>query len=217
MRILVVDDHQLFIDGIRHILNKLDDQVNIIESNSAGVAIQHIGSDLDIDMILLDLHMPGMDGMSIIKRINSSENNIPVVIISAEENIYEIKSIIDAGAMGFIPKSSTSQELQTALMSVMSGELYFPEQIRKQINKLTPRRSAKQSSDENGPKGTGLTKRQQEILELLARGYSNKQLATSLHLSENTVKVHVSGIYRAMGVSSRTQCVKIARQNGLIN
>jgi DNA-binding NarL/FixJ family response regulator len=216
VRILIVDDHQLFIDGIRHILNTLDDQVEIIEFNAADDAIQYIDHDNQIDLALIDLNMPGMDGLSIIKRSQTMDNSLPIVVLSAEEDIHAIDSIMRAGAMGFIPKSSTSSALLSALLKVKEGEIYIPREIQAKINQLTPKRRIK-SIKRNNNNGTSLTGRQYEILELLARGYSNKQLSTALFISENTVKAHISAIFKALGVNSRTQCLQTARLKGLID
>ena len=130
IRVLIVDDHQLFIDGIRHILKTLDDHVDIIESNSVDDAIQYIDHDHNFDMVLLDLNMPGMDGIAMIKRNQTRDNCLPIIILSAEDDIYTIGSVIRAGAMGFIPKSSTSSELFNALQRVKEGEIYIPKEIQ---------------------------------------------------------------------------------------
>ena len=124
MNILVADDHQLFIDGMHHILNKLDSSVSITESNSAEQAISILESGLEFDLILIDLSMPGIDGMSILQRMHERKRWLPIVVVSGEEEIGKIKSTLDSGALGFIPKSHNSQQMLHALHAILDGEIY---------------------------------------------------------------------------------------------
>jgi len=207
MRILVADDHQLFIDGIRHILIKLDAVVEITEANRVEQAIEILESDQMFDLILIDLSMPGMDGMSILQRMHERKAWLPLVVVSAEEDIRTIKSALDAGALGFIPKAHSSRQMLSALSAILEGEIYIPADIERQIDNLESRRS---SVD------TGITKRQHEVLELLAKGYSNKQIATSLFLTEHTVKAHIAALFSALQAGNRTECVQIASRQGIL-
>jgi DNA-binding NarL/FixJ family response regulator len=211
MRILIVDDHQLFIDGIRHIITSLDKDIEILEATSANLAMQHLEASTDLDLVLLDLHLPGLGGRAIMQHPHIQEACLPVVIISGEDDPHTIKSIIDAGVMGFIPKSYSGKNLLNALRTVMDGEIYIPEMIRKQLHNLP----AEQHGDQVH-RDTGITRRQHEVLQLLASGHSNKQISGKLYLTENTVKAHVSALLRAFGASNRTECVSIARSKGLI-
>lgn len=207
MRILVADDHQLFIDGIRHILNKLDAVVEVIESNRAAHAIETLESGQTFDLILIDLSMPGMDGMSILQRMRERKAWLPLVVVSAEENIRTIKATLDAGALGFIPKAHSGRQMLAALNAILEGEVYIPADIEKQIDNLVSRKS---STD------TGITKRQLAVLELLAKGYSNKQIATSLYLTEHTVKAHIAALFSTLKAHNRTECVQFALREGIL-
>ncbi len=136
MRILIVDDHQLFIDGIRHIINSLDDSVEIIEANSAIEAVQYLDSSISPDLMLLDLQLPGMSSTSLMQNRWVRDASLPIVIISGEEDLPAIKQVIDAGVMGFIPKSYSAISLHTALRTILDGENYIPEAIQNQIHDL---------------------------------------------------------------------------------
>lgn len=131
MQILVADDHQLFIDGIRHILAKLDTDVAITESNNAARAIEILESGQDFDLVLIDLSMPGMDRMSILQRMRKRKVWLPLVVISAEEDARTIKAALDAGALGFIPKAHSSQQMLAALHTILEGDIYIPANIQK--------------------------------------------------------------------------------------
>lgn len=215
MRILIVDDHQLFIDGVRHIITSLDKDIEILEATSAEHARQHLEACAELDLLLLDLHLPGLGGRSIMQHPRIEEACLPVVIISGEDDLHTIRSVIDAGVMGFIPKSYSGKNLLNALRTVMAGELYIPETIRKQLQNL-PAKTHDDRLDSDTVNDAGITRRQQEVLELLASGHSNKQISSKLYLTENTVKSHVSALLRALGASNRTECVSIARNKGLI-
>lgn len=216
MNILVVDDHQLFIDGIRLILNKLDAAVSITESNAAEQAIEILESGEEFDLILIDLSMPGMDGMSVLKRMHERKTWLPLVVISAEEDVHTIKSALDAGALGFIPKAHSSQQMITALHAILDGEIYIPADIEKQIDNLASRRPLAEANSNEALQASNITRRQFEVLQLLAKGYTNKQIATSLFLTEHTVKAHVAALFGTLNAGNRTECVKKAQDKGLL-
>jgi len=207
MKILVLDDHQLFIDGIHHILIKLDAVAEITESNRTEQAIEILESGQEFDLVLVDLNMPGMDGVSIFQRMRERRAWLPLIAVSAEEDIRTIKSVLDAGALGFIPKTHSSRQMLFALSAILEGEIYIPADIAKQINNLESRRS---------PVDTGITKRQFDVLKLLAKGYTNKQIANSLYLTEHTVKAHIAALFLALQVGNRTECVQVASRQGIL-
>lgn len=217
MDILVADDHQLFIDGIRHILYKLDSNVTVTESNSAEQAIEIIESGKEFDLILIDLSMPGMNGMSILKRMHERKIWLPLVIVSAEEDVRTIKSALEIGALGFIPKSHNSQQMLSVLRNILDGEIYIPPEIQKQIDNLETRRPPTDALNNGSLKNSGITKRQFEVLQLMAQGYSNKQIASTLFLTEHTVKAHISGLFTALKTRNRTECVQMAERKGILD
>lgn len=212
MRIIIVDDHPLFIDGIRHIIKALDDNVDLIEANSAKEALLLLEKSSNIDLILLDLHMPDLDGLSMINHRRIQGACVPLVVISGDDDPKTINSVINSGVMGFIPKSYSGKKLLNALRTVISGEIYIPEStIDYSYNNSHHNHSKLDSST------LEITKRQLQVLGLLASGYSNKQISSILFLTENTVKSHVSALLRALDASNRTECVIIARSKGLIH
>ena len=216
MQVLFADDHQLFIDGIRHILKKLDAVVDITETTQAERAIEILESGKSFDLILIDLSMPGVDGMSILQRMHERKVWLPLVVISGEEDSRKIKSALDSGALGFIPKTHNSQQMLSALRAILEGDIYIPAEIEKQIDNLETIRPPAEASDNDALKASGITKRQFEVLQLLAKGYSNKQIATSLFLTEHTVKAHISALFSSLHACNRTECVQIAQQKQIL-
>lgn len=216
MQVLAADDHQLFLDGIRHILKKLDTVVDITETTQAEKAIEILESGKTFDLILIDLSMPGIDGMSILKRMHERKVWLPLVVISGEEDTRKIKAALDSGALGFIPKSHNSQQMLSALKAILGGEIYIPDNIEKQINNLETRRPPAEAGSNDALKASGITKRQFEVLQLLAKGYSNKQIATTLFLTEHTIKAHISALFSSLNAGNRTECVQLALQQRII-
>lgn len=217
MHILVADDHQLFLDGVRHILARLGTNVTITEANRAEQAIAQIESGSAFDLILLDLNMPGMDGMSILRRERERKSWLPMVIISGEEDARIIKSALDAGALGFIPKTHSSQQMLAALQAILDGEIYIPAKIQRQIDSLATLRPPAEAGHNDALKNSGITKRQYDVLQLMAKGYSNKQIAASLFLTEHTVKAHVSALFNSLNAGNRTECVQRAERQGILD
>lgn len=207
MKILVVDDHQLFIDGIWHVLQQMHPQPDITEASCAEQAIAQLESDESFDLVLIDLVMPGLNGLSVIQRMHEQGIWYPVVVVSGEECARTIKTALEMGILGFIPKSYSSQKMLAALACVLSGDTYIPPGIQKQIDTLKPRRT---------PLAGNITRRQRQVLELMARGYSNRQIATALFLTEHTVKAHVGSLLLELNAVNRTDCVHIARTRDLI-
>jgi DNA-binding NarL/FixJ family response regulator len=216
VRILVADDHQLFLDGIRHILKQLDLHVDIVESTRASQAIEILDSGQEFDLILVDLNMPGLDGMTVLQFMHNRQVWSPLVVISAEEDPQTIKSALNAGALGFIPKAHSSRQMLTALQEILEGNIYIPPEILHSIENLQQRETAQVDANHNRLMQFGITRRHNEVLQLLAKGYTNKQIAVDLYLTEHTVKAHVSALFTALDARNRTECVQLARQNGML-
>ncbi len=216
MHILVVDDHQLFLDGIRHILERLEADTKVREANSVEAALDALEDAGELDLALIDLCMPGMDGLALLQSMNSRRIRLPVVVVSGEEDLGKIKAALDLGALGFIPKSYSSQQMQEALAQVLEGDIYLPPHVEQQIDRLSTRRPPDAATHNMALKESGITRRQYDVLKLMARGFSNKQIANTLFLTEHTVKSHVSALFVLLAANNRTICVQNAMHKGLL-
>jgi DNA-binding NarL/FixJ family response regulator len=201
VKILVADDHAMFRDGLRYALASLDDDVEILEAKDCAEALALVGSHPDLDLVLLDLAMPGMDGLAGLHALRARRPAVPVVILSGSEEPADARRALDRGAMGFIPKSSSSSVMLGALRLVLSGGVYLPPAFLEHFQ--TGRTLSGAPSIET----LGLTPRQHDVLRLLGKGQSNKEIARVLGLAVGTVKLHISAILRALGVGSRTRAV----------
>jgi len=204
MKILVVDDHSLFREGLCYVLNELDEQVSILEASGFEQAMQHVAANPDLDLVLLDLNMPGEDGFTALDRFTKTYPAMPVVILSGSIRHSDIKRALDAGAMGYIPKDTTSTVMLNAVRLILSGGIYTPPDMAQQFGL--------NQGDDNAP---ALTPRQSQVLAKLIQGHSNKVIASQMNLAEATVKMHVTSIMKSLGVSNRTQAAMAAERLGL--
>ncbi len=209
MNILIIDDHQLFAESLKMLLQSLDSSMTITCTQSATETIEHLkNAHIHPDLIILDVNLPGINGFSLMHQFQSLDIWSPVLILSATESPSIIKTAIESGASGFIAKSCNSASLVNAINTVMRGEIYTPNTTYQSDSKDSP-------SSEDG--FSHITNRQKEILHLLAQGLINKQIASELGISANTVKAHLYEIFRSLNVRNRTSAVKVALRQGLIN
>ena len=206
MNIMLVDDNPLFLEGVRMVLQKLDEQVHIQSCGSCEEALTRL--DDEYDLILLDINLPGISGLDGLQQIRHRSPATPLVVMSASEDRNKVMQAIEQGARGYIPKSSTPDIILTALQLVLSGGVYLPMAILDEVN--SPQAKTTKAD------GQSLTPRQVEVLKLLAEGHSNKAIGNQLNLAENTVRVHVSAILRFLDVSNRTEAGVAASRMGLI-
>ena len=204
MKILVADDHALFRDGLRYLLGQLGAPVEVFEAKDGAGALELVGLHPDLELVLLDLAMPGIDGLAGLRLLRARCPAVPVVILSGSEEPADVRQALDAGALGFIPKSSTSQVMLNALRLVLSGGTYLPPSYLERTQGMRVPLAA------SSVDSLGLTPRQLDVLRLLGQGHSNKEIARVLELAEGTVKLHISAILRALGVNNRTRAVVAA-------
>lgn len=208
MRILLIDDHRLFREAIGHVLRSLDAEVVLLEAGTAEEAIGMVRHYQDLDLVLLDLNMPGMGGLSGLPQLVAAAPAVPVVVVSGSAHGEDVRRAIAAGAAGYIPKTFSSHELSAALRLVLAGEIFVPPALLPAMD-AAPAASA--------PAGAvSLTPRQAEVLQLMGNGLSNKSIAQRLDLSEGTVKLHVNAILRALNARNRTEAVVEATRRRLI-
>ena len=217
MRILLVDDHTLFREALLHVLGQFDSTAVVIEAATAREAIRLAAHYHDLDLILLDLTLPGLNGLSALPELHELRPTAPLVILSASEDSADIRQALDAGAMGYIPKSSSSHEMITALRLVLAGEIYVPPAMLAALEALETASSPVDAASSMEERGIdGLTPRQVEVLRLMAQGLSNKGICKRLNVAEGTVKLHVTAVMRALNTCNRTQAVIEATRRGLI-
>ncbi|ALU44148.1 response regulator transcription factor [Pseudoalteromonas rubra] len=201
---LIADDHPLFREALKGALQNQFDGLEIFESENFEQTLQQLSEQDELDLLLLDLHMPGNGDLYGLIRIREDYPSLPIVVVSGSEDLTVISKVMGYGAMGFIPKASSSQEIVEALNQVLEGDVWLPVSLKDQIAELDgeDKQLAQQIAS--------LTPQQYKVLQYLHEGLLNKQIAYELNISEATVKAHITAIFRKLGVYNRTQAVLIA-------
>ena len=217
MKILVVDDHPLVRDAMLHLLAPLADSIDMLEASDCATALALAREHHDIDLVLLDLNLPGIRGFEALDRLRQAHPALPVVILSMHRDRATVVEAIRRGALGFIPKASAKDVVVNALRLVLSGGTYLPPEAVFDIAGAE-RESMHAPLASPPPRSLadlGLTPRQGQVLALIMRGHSNKEICRALDIAERTVKVHITAVLNALKVTSRTQAVIAATDLGL--
>ncbi len=204
-RILIVEDHALVREAMAQSLARLQAGLACIEASGADEAIARLEADADIDLAIIDLMLPDMNGFSLLGVLAKRFPDVPAIVVSAIDDEASVRRAIKAGASGYVSKSSSGDVLLEAVRVVLAGGVHTP---------------AARSASAPGGRGVppserfGLTTAQARVLDLLASGKTNREIADLLGLSEGTVKVHVTAIFRALGVSNRAQALVVMSRSG---
>lgn len=209
MRILLADDHDLLRDTLEVFLQRLDPEVQVVHARSFPEALERAAQADKLDLILLDVRMPGMNGLAGLESMQRRYPAVPVVVMSGDVSRELVFDALGAGAAGFIPKAMGGKAMLNALQLVLSGQRYVPDIV---LSSDRPWLEATHGSSDS-PLGR-LSRRERDVMLLLTKGCSNKEIAKELRIEAVTVALHLSSIYRKLGVSNRTQAVKLAMQHG---
>lgn len=202
-RVAIADDHPLFRSALNGALQELNEPCTVVEAESLEQAITCI-TEFDVDLLLLDLKMPGNDGLMGLMRIRAEFPHLAVVVVSASEDAGIIQHIKSLGASGFIPKSSSIDIITQGIESVFAGNLVFPDVMLSEANPTADKLKL-------------LTPKQFRVLQLIAQGALNKQIGYMLDIKETTVKSHISDIFKKLGINNRTQAALIVQEMSLID
>jgi DNA-binding NarL/FixJ family response regulator len=218
MKILLVDDHSLITEALRALLTEIDPQVEVHVGTDAASAERLASEHPDADLMLLDLHLPGATGTSLLETLVGKSPELKILVVSGVQDQRSVMRVLQLGAAGFVPKSMESENLLSAIRFVLSGGVYIPNDLLDDSTRGAPMLGLpERGRDVFGQPSAvriQLTERQEQVLQLLARGAPIKIICRELGLSEGTVKTHVTAIYRAFGASNRTEALLAARRHG---
>ena len=209
--VIVADDHPLFRTAIKEALEAEQGETNFLEANSFESLQELVDEQKEVDLVLLDLHMPGVSGFAGLVYLCKRYPSVPVVIISANEDPVVIRRALEHGAAGFIPKSSSIDTITQAISSILMGEIWAPALTHSDLP------GSNTSEMELAERMAQLTPQQFKVLMMMSQGLLNKQIAYDLGVSEATIKAHVTAIMNKLGVSNRTQAVLAANRLNVNN
>lgn len=196
-RILIIDDHLLFADMLRELVRIIDAEAQVDTAANFAAAERALKAGQPYDLLLLDLNMPGVSGMSAFEKLKAIHPDTPIAIVSGQARLSDIRNALKAGAAGFLPKTIKSQVFLNALRLMLSGGRYIPDAMLANEDQ--------EPTDEKGQ----LTPRENDVFEALMGGRSNTEIATMLQLSEATVKMHMQHIFQKIGARNRGDAIRI--------
>lgn len=220
MKLLLADDHTLFRDALMQYIVRAEPKATVDVSKDFYGVIDILMRDTAYDLILLDLRMPGMDGMDGFRKLREEFSDIPVALMSGVAEPEDVNLAMDLGAVGYFPKTLSGKALLQAIQLVLSGERFMP--WDQESNSVMPSYyngdgRARDGEGKNTNGAMQLTPREKDVLTHLARGESNKEIARALDLQVVTVKLHVRGVCQKLGAKNRTQAALKARELGLVS
>lgn len=206
MDVLLVDDHPILHETLGAVVRSVAPQAQFHSEMDLGNALSRARQLKQLDLVLLDLGLPGYSGMEALVQFRRTLPLVRVAVISATEDTESVRAALEAGAVGYLPKTSLPKVLADALRVILAGGIYVPPQAEGAVPPVS-----KPPTLED----LGITERQADVLKLLVKGLSNLEIARTLNISENTVKQHAHSAYRALGVSSRTEAMAVLAKMGI--
>lgn len=210
IKIMITDDHSMIREGLKSLL-ELDGDIEVIAEAVDGEDCLEKLETVKPDVLLLDINMPKMNGLEVLKNLKARKSKIKVLVLTVHNEIEYLLKAVDIGVNGYVLKDSESSELKKAIFALVEGETYIQPSLIPALN------SKMIEKNEDEVKIDSLTRRELEVLKLLAVGMYNKEVAEKLNISERTVKNHVSNIFKKLEVTDRTQAAVFAIRNNLIN
>ncbi len=210
IKLVIADDHSIIREGLRQLL-ELDENLKVVAEASDGVETLKKLEEYNVDVLLLDINMPNMNGLDTLKNIRLNNIDVKVLILTIHNEIDYLMKAVDIGCDGYVLKDSDSNLLKKAIYTVYEGEKFIQPSLTPVLN------AGLASRVEIDDKLNELTRREVEVLKLIAEGLFNKEIASKLDISERTVKNHVSNIFKKIDVSDRTQAAVFAIKNNLVN
>lgn len=204
-RVVLVDDHAIVLDGVRSLLEKVEG-LDVVRSFSSAEDVLKYLETGEADLLIMDFNLPGMDGLSLIHTVRRIRHNMRIIVLSMHNEVHLVKEILKTGVNGYVLKHDSHKELIQAIGEVMAGNVFLSKDVSKMLIQDL----------QNPDEGKLLTDREREILKLIAREYSNKQIAEELFISERTVETHRKNIFRKTGTASLVGLIKFAYANNLI-
>lgn len=216
--VILADDHRMVREALVPFVRRIGDRVTVLEAGTLDEVLELASRpENPVDLVILDLYMPGMNGPGGLRRLRELQPQTPVAVLSGSVNAQDIEGALDAGAVGYLPKTMIGAAFVNALSLVLNGERFVPSEFYLGLRDRGPNMVASESESGGERVPVGLTSRQWAVLRELVAGRSNKEIAKILGIEEITVKVHLQAVFKRLQVSNRTQAATYAMQRGWFN
>ncbi|MEN8186216.1 MAG: response regulator transcription factor [Bacteroidota bacterium] len=215
IRVHIADDHQILIDGIIAVL-KSEENIDVVGYSLNGTQVVEWFQENTADVLILDINMPELDGIEVLNKFDSFENKPKVIVLSSYDDIKLVKEVLQIGAQGFVPKKSAGEHIVNAVKKVANDEQYFTDDIKEKMMQTLLNKPGKDKVSQDGVLISSLTKREVQVLKLVAQQYSTREIAEELHISESTVDTHRKNLMKKVKVKNSVGLAIFALKNEVI-
>jgi len=215
IRVHIADDHQILIDGVIAVLN-FEKDIEVVGFSLNGVQVLDWFDKNDADILILDINMPELDGIEVLNKFNEKNKRPKIIVLSSYDDVKLVKEVLQIGAQGFVPKKSAGEHIVNAVKKVANDEQYFTDDIKEKMMQTLLNRPVKDNGSQDGVLMTSLTKREVQVLKLVAQQYSTREIAEELHISESTVETHRKNLMKKVKVKNSVGLAIFALKNEVI-
>ena len=211
----IADDHQILIDGVKAVLN-LEPDIEVVGYSLNGQEVVDWYADNNSDVLVLDINMPILDGIQVLKSLKKIPNKPEIIVLSSYDDVKLVKEVLQMGAKGFVPKKSAGEHIVNAVYKVAAGNQYFTEDIKEKMMQTLLSGQVKNEGSQDGVLISSLTKREVQVLKLVAQQYSTREIGDELHISESTVETHRKNLMKKVKVKNSVGLAIFALKNEVI-
>lgn len=211
----IADDHQILIDGVKAVLN-LEKNIDVIGFSLNGIQVVKWFKDNYADVLILDINMPKLDGIGVLKALKNVKKRPEIIVLSSYDDIKLVKEVLQMGAKGFVPKKSAGEHIVNAVYKVANGNQYFTDDVKEKMMQTLLNGQPKNEGSQDGVLISSLTKREVEVLKLVAQQYSTREIAEELIISESTVETHRKNLMKKVKVKNSVGLAIFALKNEVI-
>ncbi len=211
----IADDHQILIDGVKAVLN-LEPRIEVTGFSLNGKEVVEWFKENQADVLVLDINMPELDGIQVLKKLKGEKNKPEIIVLSSYDDVKLVKEVLQMGAKGFVPKKSAGEHIVNAVYKVAEGNQYFTDDVKEKMMQTLLNGQVKNEGSQDGVLISSLTKREVQVLKLVAQQYSTKEIGDELHISESTVETHRKNLMKKVKVKNSVGLAIFALKNEVI-
>jgi len=215
IKVHIADDHQILIDGVKAVLN-IEPRIEVVGFSLNGVQVLEWFSNNKADVLILDINMPELDGIEVLKKLKNNKNKPEIIVLSSYDDIKLVKEVLQMGAKGFVPKKSAGEHIVNAVYKVAEGNQYFTDDVKEKMMQTLLNGQVKNEGSQDGVLISSLTKREVQVLKLVAQQYSTREIAEELHISESTVETHRKNLMKKVKVKNSVGLAIFALKNEVV-